>query len=64
MHSTSYKTRTTDVNLQLARLRADTPDPMKGFSALAAAAMRDGALDRKTKELIALAIGVDRKSVV
>jgi AhpD family alkylhydroperoxidase len=31
---------------------------MKGFSDLAAAASRDGALDRKTKELIALALGV------
>jgi AhpD family alkylhydroperoxidase len=58
MHATPYKTRTTDVNLQLARLRADTPDTLKGFSAMASAAMRDGALDRKTKELIAMAIGV------
>ena len=31
---------------------------MAGFSALAQAAGKDGALDRKTKELIALAIGV------
>ena len=31
---------------------------MKGFSALAQAAGLDGALDRKTKELIALALGV------
>lgn len=31
---------------------------MQGFSALAQAAGRDGALDKKTKELIALALGV------
>ena len=31
---------------------------MKGFGALAEAATRDGALTRKTKELIALALGV------
>jgi AhpD family alkylhydroperoxidase len=31
---------------------------MKAFSALAQAATRDGALDKKTKELIALAIGI------
>jgi AhpD family alkylhydroperoxidase len=31
---------------------------MQAFSALAKAATRDGALDKKTKELIALALGV------
>ena len=31
---------------------------MQAFSALAQAATRDGALDRKTKEMIALALGV------
>jgi AhpD family alkylhydroperoxidase len=39
-------------------LRKDIPDTMQAFSALAQAASRDGALDRKTKELIALALGV------
>ena len=42
----------------LRKLRKDIPDTMQGFSALAAAATRDGALDRKTKELMALALGV------
>jgi AhpD family alkylhydroperoxidase len=42
----------------LKKLRRDIPDVMQGFSALAHAASRDGALDKKTKELIALAIGV------
>ena len=39
-------------------LRKNIPETMKGFSAMASAATREGALDTKTKELIALAIGV------
>ena len=42
----------------LRKLRKDIPDTMQAFSALAQAATRDGALTRKTKELIALALGV------
>lgn len=42
----------------MRKLRKDIPDVMQGFSALAQAATRDGALDKKTKELIALALGV------
>ena len=42
----------------MRKLRQDIPDTMKAFSALAQAATRDGALDKKTKELIALAIGI------
>ena len=54
----SYKDITRRVSASLAKLRADIPDTMAGFSALAQAASRDGALDKKTKELIALALGV------
>jgi len=39
-------------------LRRAIPDVYKGFGELSKAAFADGALDRKTKELIALAIGV------
>ena len=46
------------ISNNLRKLRKDSPDSMQGFSALAAAATRDGALDKKTKELIALAIGI------
>ncbi len=53
-----YKQITRDLSASLAKLRAESPDVMKGFSELAAAATRDGALDKKTKELIALALGV------
>ncbi|MES2160957.1 MAG: carboxymuconolactone decarboxylase family protein [Pseudomonadota bacterium] len=53
-----YLELTQSVSKQLATLREDLPDVMKGFGDLARAATRDGALDRKTKELIALALGV------
>jgi AhpD family alkylhydroperoxidase len=53
-----YRDLTRGVSSQLARLRTDLPDVMKGFGELAKAATRDGALDKKTKELIALALGV------
>lgn len=39
-------------------LRHAIPDVYKGFGELSKAAFADGVLDRKTKELIALAIGV------
>ena len=42
----------------LKNLRGGAGDVMKGFSALAQAALKPGALDAKTKELIALAISV------
>lgn len=54
----NYAELTQSVSKNLATLRADIPDVMKGFGALAQAATRDGALDKKTKELIALALGV------
>lgn len=47
-----------DLSGNLKTLRKDIPDVMQGFSALARAAGADGALDKKTKELIALALGV------
>lgn len=39
-------------------LRRAIPDVYKGWAELSRAALADGALDRKTKELIALAVGV------
>jgi AhpD family alkylhydroperoxidase len=42
----------------LKKLRKDIPDTTHAFSVLAQAAARDGALSKKTKELIALALGV------
>ena len=54
----NYQQLTQSVSRNLAILRADIPDVMKGFSDLARAATQTGALDKKTKELIALALGV------
>ena len=54
----SYRATTSNISRRMAKLRADIPDTMSGFSAMAAAATRPGAMDRKTKELIALALGV------
>ena len=45
---------------QHRELRQAIPEVYKGFAALSGAAFADGAIDRKTKELIALAIGVAR----
>lgn len=56
--SKSYRDITKRVSASLTKLRADIPDTTKGFYQMAHAATRDGALDRKTKELIALALGV------
>jgi AhpD family alkylhydroperoxidase len=49
---------TRDYSAQLRELRGGAPDPMKAFSAIAQASLKAGALDTKTKELIALGISV------
>jgi AhpD family alkylhydroperoxidase len=54
----SYYDITNCISGDLKKLRNDIPETMQAFSALAKAATRDGALDKKTKELIALAIGI------
>ncbi len=54
----NYIEITRAISANLKTLRKDIPETMQGFSGLAAGATRDGALDRKTKELIALALGV------
>jgi len=54
----NYVEITRNISTNLKKLRGDIPDTMKGFAALAQAAARDGALDKKTKELMALALGV------
>jgi hypothetical protein len=53
-----YADLTKRISGNLRTLRRDIPEVMQGFSALAQAATRDGMLDKKTKELIALALGV------
>ena len=53
-----YTDITRRISGDLKKLRNDIPETMQAFSALAKAATRDGALDKKTKELIALSIGI------
>lgn len=45
----------------LRGLRGGADETMKAFSGIAQAALKPGALDTKTKELIALAIGVSAR---
>lgn len=47
-----------DINASLAPFRKSQSEAMAGFGQLAKAAMTDGALNAKQKELIALAIGI------
>lgn len=53
-----YKEITRDISSSLAKLRKEIPDVMNGFSALAQSASKEGVLNKKTKELIALSLGV------
>lgn len=46
------------LSADIRNLRVGAPDVMKAFSSMATSAGAPGALDAKTKELIALAIGV------
>ena len=54
----SYREIAQTVSARLKSLRASTPEVMKGFNDLGRAATAAGALDAKTKELIALALSV------
>lgn len=57
MHK-DFSSITKRISSNLKSLRDDMPDVLRAFSSLSQAATRSGALDRKTKELIALALGV------
>ena len=58
MSTTSYKHLTREISSNMAALHKGVPDVMKGFGDMAKAAIAVGALSSKTKELIALSIGV------
>lgn len=49
---------TKDISTQLAKMRKEMPEVMAGFSALAQAVTKEGVLNKKTKELIAIALAV------
>lgn len=56
-----YAELTKNISEYIGELRKEAPDAMQGFSAMAKGALQDGVLDKKTKELIALAIGVSSR---
>ncbi len=58
MGKTDWPQTAKDLSGELRNLRAGAADVMKAFSTIAQAALAPGALDAKTKELIALAIAV------
>ncbi|MBU6234814.1 MAG: carboxymuconolactone decarboxylase family protein [Alphaproteobacteria bacterium] len=50
-----------DISAYTAELKTAVPEAMQGFYAMAKGATKAGAIDEKTKELIALAIGVSTR---
>ena len=54
----NFRELTKSVSSGLSTLRASTPEVMKSFNDLGRAATANGVLDRKSKELIALALSV------
>ena len=56
-----YKALISDISEYTGELKKAVPDAMNSFYALSKAATTDGALDKKTKEFIALAIGVTQR---
>lgn len=47
-----------ELNVWMEKLGADVPEVMQGFSSLHESSLKPGALDKKTKELIALGIAI------
>lgn len=58
MAATNWPEFTDQTNGRMAELRKSMPEAARGFGELARAAISPGELDSKTKELIALAIGI------
>ena len=56
--SQSYPDLIDDLNAAIGTLRTGAAEPMRGFSQLAREALKPGALDVKTKELIAVGIAI------
>ncbi|XUW90480.1 carboxymuconolactone decarboxylase family protein [Burkholderia sp. M6-3] len=54
----NYKDLTGAVSVQMRAMRASQPELMTVFDQLAAAGTKDGALNRKTRELVALGIAI------
>lgn len=58
MSTFDHTTLTQNISKSMGALRKAQPDAMQGFGLLAKAAMTEGAISEKNKELIALAIGI------
>lgn len=58
METTNWPELTRTLGSEVRNLRGGAPEVMKAFSSLAQAALAQGALDPKTKELIAIGISV------
>ena len=54
----NFEEITKDISESLKVLGKEIPETLQGFATLASAAKKEGVLDTKTKELIAMAIGV------
>ena len=58
MSATSYPDLIDHLNAAIAKLRAGAPEPMRAFGMLARESLKPGALDTRTKELIAVGIAI------
>jgi AhpD family alkylhydroperoxidase len=56
--TTNYKDLIGAVSTQMRAMRASQPELMTAFGELAAVGTKDGALNRKTRELVALGIAI------
>ncbi|GLS16161.1 carboxymuconolactone decarboxylase family protein [Hydrogenophaga electricum] len=61
MSTFDHKSLIQNLNENLASFRKAQPEAMAGFGALAKAAMADGAISARHKELMALAIGITQR---
>ncbi|ETD71151.1 alkylhydroperoxidase [Pelistega indica] len=59
--SKSYLEITQRVSSNMGKLRKEVPSVLKSFSDMAAASLVDGALSKKEKEFLALAIAVTQR---
>lgn len=56
--SKQYKEMTRDISATLAKFRKEIPEVMTAFGSLSQAVNKEGALDKKTKEMLAIALAV------
>lgn len=54
----NYTELTKEISKQLSELKKQIPEVMEGFGTMHDSANKDGALSYKTKELIAVALGI------